>query len=163
MNLDLTAFAWFHTILSLIAIVAGFPAMAGLKRGGVTPMWTELFLATAVATNVTGFMFPLHQILPSHIIGGLSLVVLALALVALYQQKLAGSWRTVYAVNVVIAQYFLIFVLIAQAFNKVFALQRLAPTQSEPPFAIAQAILLAAFVYVGWQAVKGFKSAGAAA
>jgi hypothetical protein len=99
-----------------------------------------------VATSVTGFLFPFHQLLPSHIVGLLSLVVLSATLFARYRRHLAGTWRWIYAVSAVLSLYLNFFVLIAQAFAKVPALKAMAPTQSEPPFLMAQSAALVIFV-----------------
>jgi hypothetical protein len=127
--------------------------LAGKRLGG----WTGVFLATTVATSVTGFGFPFDHFLPSHGVGILSLVVLAIAMVALYSFHLAGAWRRIYAVCAVIALYLNVFVLVVQAFEKVPPLRALAPTQSEPPFAIAQLLVLALFVALGIAAAKKFR------
>lgn len=150
-------FTSLHTILSLIAIVVGIPVIADLIAGRVRGLPTALFLVTAILTSATGFGFPFHQILPSHVVGAIALVVLVLVLIARYGFRLAGAWRGVYAVGMVISHYLLIFVLIAQLFGKVPALHALAPTQSEPPFAIAQAIALLAFVILGALAARRFR------
>jgi hypothetical protein len=144
--LGLTALTWTHTAISLVAIVAGFIVFAGLLKNEMPPGWTLIYLATALATSVTGFAFPFHRFLPSHGVGIISLIVLAPAFLAYYAYNLAGPWRWIYAVTTTVALYFLVFVLIAQIFNKVPALAARAPTQSEPPFVIAQLLLLIVFV-----------------
>jgi hypothetical protein len=108
--------------------------------------WTSLFLVTTVLTSVTGFFFPFHRLLPSHILGILSLIALAIAVYARYSRGLAGGWRRTYAITAAIALYLDVFVLIAQAFQKVPVLKVLAPTQSEPPFLVTQLIVLVIFL-----------------
>ncbi|MBR0666190.1 hypothetical protein GXW71_17650 [Roseomonas hellenica] len=152
-------FTSLHTALSLIAIVVGIPVIADLVAGRVRALPTALFLVTAILTSVTGYGFPFHRLLPSHIVGAIALVVLALVLIARYGYRLAGAWRGVYAIGMVISHYLLIFVLIAQLFGKVPALNALAPTQSEPPFAIAQGIALLVFVVLGVLASRRFRPA----
>jgi hypothetical protein len=115
-----------------------------------------VFFVTTVATSMTGFLFPFHKLLPSHVIGIISLVTLALALWARYRRHLTGAWRWIYAVNVVISLYLNVFVLVAQLFEKVPALKALAPTQSEPPFLITQLVVMALFIVIGIFAVKRF-------
>jgi hypothetical protein len=153
----------FHTIMSLIAIVVGFVVLAGLIRNQLPALWTEVFLATAVITSATGFLFPFTGFLPSHGVGVLALLVLAVTLLAQYSFHFAGAWRWLYAAGIVTSLYFLVFVGIVQAFLKVPALNRLAPTQGEPPFAIAQGIALVAFIAVGVLAARAFRPAGAPA
>jgi hypothetical protein len=109
-------------------------------------------------TSVTGFGFPVEHFLPSHGVGILSLVALAIAILALYAFHLAGGWRRTYVICAVLALYLNCFVAVVQSFEKIEPLRALAPTQSEPPFAIAQLALLALFVYLGILAVKRFRS-----
>jgi hypothetical protein len=120
--------------------------------------WTALFLASAVATSVTGFFLPAEQFMPSHWIGLISLAVLALAIVARYGLRLAGAWRRIYAAGAVVALYFLVFVGVAQFFAKVPALHALAPTQAEPPFAIAEGVVLVLFVVLTIAAAIKFRA-----
>lgn len=155
---DPTSFVGFHTWLSIIAIIAGFPVASGLLRGHTSPRWTGVYLATAFATSATGFGFPVSGVLPSHIVGAISLLLLVVAGFALYGRGLAGIWRRSYAIAAMLALYLLVFVAVAQAFMKVPALRAMAPTQAEPPFAIAQGILLALFVVLTVLAARRFAS-----
>ncbi|KPH80718.1 hypothetical protein [Bosea vaviloviae] len=155
---DPTTFVGFHTWLSLVAIVAGFPVAAGLMNGHVRPGWTGVFLSTAFATSATGFGFPFNGVLPSHIIGAVALVLAVVAGFALYARLLIGRWRGIYAITAMLSFYLLLFVLVAQLFQKVPALRALAPTGSEPPFAIAEGLLLVAFVALTWLATRRFTS-----
>ncbi len=152
------SFVGFHTWLSLIAILAGFPVAAGLLRGHVSPRWTGVFLSTAFATSATGFGFPFSGVLPSHIIGGVALVLVVAAGFALYGRMLIGPWRGIYAITAMLSFYLLLFVLVAQSFQKVPALRALAPTGSEPPFSIAEGLLLVAFIGLTWLAARRFTS-----
>jgi uncharacterized membrane protein len=153
---DPTTFVGFHTWLSLVAIAAGFPVAAGLLAGHVRPGWTGVFLSTAFATSATGFGFPFNGVLPSHIIGAIALVIVTVAGYALYGRRLDGIWRRAYAITAMLSFYLLLFVLVAQLFLKVPALQALAPTGSEPPFAIAEGLLLVVFVALTWLAARRF-------
>ena len=156
MNLGMTTLGAVHSILSLVGIVSGFVVVFGMFDAKRLDGWTATFLVTTVATSVTGFTFPFGVWLPSHKIGILSLVVLAVAIVARYVRHLAGAWRWMYVVCSVVALYFNVFVLVVQLFRRVTVLQQLAPTQSEPPFAVAQIVLLLFFVWIGVRAVKRF-------
>jgi len=149
----------FHTLVSLIGIVAGVVAVLVLARGAYAERWNLIFLVTTILTSATGFLFPFVKLLPSHIVGIVSLVVLAMAVLARYAFKLNGGWRTTYAVTAAIALWFNVFVLVAQAFSKISFLKEIAPTQSEPPFAIAQAVMLIVCVALGVRAVRGKKRA----
>ena len=149
MILGMTTFTFVHVVLSLIGIFSGFVVVFGLLAGKRLDGWTALFLVSTVATSVTGFLFPFHRFLPSHGVGILSLLVLAIAILARYALHLAGAWRRIYAATAVISLYLNVFVLIAQAFQKVPGLKAVAPTQSEPPFLVTQAVALAAFVLFG--------------
>jgi hypothetical protein len=142
----LSAFTLFHVALSLIGIGTGFIVVYGLLTAKQWSAWTRWFLVTTVLTSVTGFLFPVHRFLPSHAVGILSLILLALAIFALYSKHLAGGWRRVYAINVVLALYLNFFVLIVQLFEKVPALKALAPTQTEMPFKVTQLVALTVFV-----------------
>jgi uncharacterized membrane protein len=155
---DPTSFTGFHTWLSLIAIAAGFPMMMGLLRGHTRPGWTGVYLSTAFATSATGFGFPFNGVLPSHIIGAISLALVATAAYALYARRLDGGWRKAYAITAMLAFYLLIFVLVAQLFSKVPLLHALAPTQSEPPFAIMEGLVLLVFIVLTWGAARRFSS-----
>ena len=129
---------------------------AGLLRSNVAAGWTAIFLATTVLTSVTGFLFPADKVLPSHIVGSISLVVLAAAIVALYAYRLARSGRWIYVASALFALYLNVFVLVAQAFLKVPFLKALAPTQSDPPFIVAQVVVMVVFILLGVKALKAF-------
>jgi hypothetical protein len=152
----MSTFTFIHVALSLIGIVTGFVVAAGMLRSDRLAGWTLAFLATTVATSVTGFGFHRDQLLPSHIVGIISLILLAIAIVALYVFALRRAWRWIYVVTAIASLYLNFFVLIVQAFLKVPALHALAPTQNEPPFAIAQGIALVVFVAIGAAAVRKF-------
>jgi hypothetical protein len=149
-----STFTSFHVVLSLIGIGAGLVVLFGLLGGRWHGGWNTLFLVTTVATSVTGFAFPTTRLLPSHVVGIISLVVLAVALLARYPMRLAGGWRRIYVVSAAIALYLNVFVAVTQAFMKLPALNALAPTQSEPPFAVAQLVVLALFIALTLVAVK---------
>jgi hypothetical protein len=152
----MATFTLVHVLLSLVGIATGFVVVFGLITAKRLDRWTALFFATTVATSLTGFLFPFHKFLPSHVIGIISLITLAIALVARYIRHLMGAWRWLYAVNVVISLYLNVFVLIAQLFQKIPALKAVAPTQSEPPFLITQLVVMALFIVLGIFAVKRF-------
>ena len=130
----MSAFTLFHVVLSLVGLGSGLVVAFGLLLDKRQPIWTATFLSTTVLTSITGFMFPVHHFTPSHGVGIVSLIALALAICALYVKRLAGGWRRVYAIDAVIALYLNFFVLIAQLFQKVPALKVLVRTQTEAPF-----------------------------
>jgi hypothetical protein len=148
-----------HVVISLIGIGAGLVVMSGLLAAKRLDGWTALFLASTAATSLTGFGFPFDHLLPSHVVGAISLVVLAVAVIGRYARGLAGAWRGIYVVAAAIALYLNVFVLIVQAFLKVPGLRAIAPTQSELPFVIAQLGTLALFVILTVFAVLRFRSA----
>jgi hypothetical protein len=154
----MNAFTVFHVVLSLVGIAAGFVVVFGLLAAKRLPGWTAVFLWTTVLTSATGFMFPVHHLLPSHIVGTISLIALALAIYALYLRKLAGGWRNVYVIDTVIAQYLNFFVLLVQLFQNVPALKALAPTQSEAPFKVTQLVTLVVFVVLATFAARRFRN-----
>jgi hypothetical protein len=160
-----TPFTSIHTILSLVAIVAGIGVMAMLLNNRKPNIGTVVFLITAIATSATGFFFPFTKFLPSHGVGVICLVLFVPALLAQYVYNFAGAWRWIYVICMAANVYFLLFVLITQLFLKVPALHALAPNapdNPEPPFAIAQGLLLAIFVWLTWRAVKNFRGGAAA-
>ncbi len=149
-----------HVGLSLLGISSGLVVLYGLLHSRRLEPWTRTFLATTAATSLTGFLFPFHGFDPADGVGILSLIVLALAIFARYRFRLMGGWRRTYVIAAVIALYLNIFVLVAQLFQKVQALKTLAPTQSEPPFQIAQLAVLVIFVVFGYRAATRFENAG---
>ena len=157
LGMSVGAFTTLHVIISLIAILAGlvvlFAMIANRRLNGVT----ALFLLTTVLTSVTGFFFHSKAIGPPHIVSVISLVVLAIALWALYGRKLVGVWRPVYVVTAVLALYLNCFVAVAQAFDKIPALHALAPKGTEPPFAVAQGVTLVLFIVLGYLAMRAYR------
>ena len=146
MLFGMTTFTLVHVVLSLIGILSGFVVVFGLITLKRLDGWIALFLASTVATSVTGFLFPFHGFLPSHGAGVISLVALAVAIFARYVRHLAGAWGWIYAISAVIALYLNVFIFIVQSFQKVPGLKVVAPTQSEPPFLVTQLVVLALFV-----------------
>jgi len=159
LGMSLSTFTTVHVIISLIAIVSGIIVMFGLLGSRRMPGLTAIFLVFTILTSATGFLFPFEKLLPSHMIGILSLVLLAIACIALYVTQLSGPWRSVYIVTAMTSLYLNVFVLIIQAFLKVPVLHALAPSvpPSEPPFAILQGIVLVFFVIVVIGAVRRFR------
>lgn len=155
----MTPFTLLHVALSLVGILAGAVVMLGMLQARRLPRWTALFLSTTLATTLTGFMFPFNGFTPALGVGVVSMIVLAITLWALYGRHLSGRWRTAYVVGAVVSQYLNVFVLVVQLFLKVPSLHLLAPTQKEPPFAIAQGGVLLLFVVVGIAAIKRFRAA----
>jgi hypothetical protein len=161
LGLSLPTFTFFHVILSLLGIGAGFMVIFGLIDGQLLRLMNAFFLLTTIATVVSGFLFPFNGITPGIVIGILSASALGLAMVALFGFRLAGPWRTTFVVSTALALYFNVFVLVVQLFEKVPALHALAPTKSGPPFKIAQAVVLAVFIGLTVLAVKNFRGAAA--
>lgn len=146
LGMSLAAFTVFHLALSIIAIGFGFIVAGGLLASNRLSCWTALFLVTTILTSATGFLFPFTTLLPSHVVGIISLVLLAVAVYAFYGKDLRGIWRPVYIVTAMLALWFNVFVLIVQSFQKVALLNTLAPAGSEPPFAITQGAVLVFFI-----------------
>jgi len=153
----LSAFTLFHVILSLVGIFSGFIVVLGLMNSRRFDGWTSIFLWSTILTSVTGYFFPFHKLLPSHILGALSLVTLSVAIYARYSRNLAGGWRRTYVIMAVLALYLNFFVLIVQLFAKVPVLRELAPTQSETPFKAAQLVALLVFLILGYLSAKNFR------
>jgi hypothetical protein len=162
-GLSIHTFTIVHVGITLVAIASGLVVLFGMLGAHRLPAWTALFLVTTIFTSVTGFMFPIHGFTPALGTGAVSMLVLAVALIALYAKHLVGSWRWIYVVAAVSALYFNVLVLIVQSFQKVPTLNTLAPTQSEPPFLVAQGVALMAFLFLGIAAVFRFRPAPAIA
>jgi hypothetical protein len=163
LGMSVPTFIAVHVIISLIGIFSGLIVLFGMFQSKKLEGLTALFLATTILTSVTGFMIPADHLLPSHIVGAISLVVLAIALLALYGKQLAAFWRGVYVATAVIALYLNVFVLVVQSFLKIPSLHEVAPTGSEPPFKITQLVVLAVFIGFGIIAVRSFRPAAQAA
>jgi hypothetical protein len=148
----LNALTLFHVALSLVGIGAGFAVVRGLLVSNPPYRGVTLFLATTGATNVTGFFFPIHGFTPAQAIGSLSLILVLIAALAVYRHNLAGGWQRTFAITTVIALYFNVFILVIQLFRKVPAFQAVAPTQSEPPFQVAQSLVFLGFAAIGIRA-----------
>lgn len=156
LGLSVANFTVLHVVISMIAIFSGFIVVGGMFSNAGLAGWTAFFLLMTILTNVTGFMFPIAGFTPALAVGTLSTLLLLVAVYAVYKERLRGSWRTVYVVTASIGLYLNVFVLIAQSFQKVSFLQPLAPHGNEPPFAIAQAVTLVAFLLLGWMALRKF-------
>jgi hypothetical protein len=157
LGMSLEVFTLVHVLISIVAIGAGFGVLYGLLNGPFNGPWTATFLFFTVLTNVTGLMFPFNGFLPSHAFAILSLILLAVAIFALYVKHLAGPWRTTYVVTAMLSLYLNVFVLLAQMFNKVPLIKALAPNGSEPPFGITQGLVLAVFIWLIYAAAKRFR------
>jgi hypothetical protein len=156
LGMSVATFTALHVAISLIAILSGLLVVFAMFASRPVRGLTALFLATTILTSVTGFMFPIHGFTPGLGTGVVSLLILAAAVAGLYVFHLTGAWRTIYIICAAAALYFNVLVLIVQAFQKVPSLQALAPTQSEPPFLIAQSVALVLFIILGFVAVKKF-------
>jgi hypothetical protein len=160
LGLSLETFTLVHVLISFVGIGAGFGVLFGLMHSVPSGGWTALFLASTVLTSVTGFMFPFAGFLPSHGFAAISVVLLAVALFALYGRRLDGSWRWIYVVTAMVALYLNVFVLFVQMFLRLPALAALAPGGSGPSFAITQGLVLLVFLALIIAAVRRFRPAG---
>ena len=157
LGMTLATFTLFHVVISLVGIASGLIVAYGLLGGKRFDTWTAIFLLFTVLTSVTGFFFPITHLTPGLVVGVISLVVLAFAIFARYALNLNGIWRLAYVISAMLALYLNVFVLVAQLFLKVPALKALAPTQSELPFKIAQAVALTIFIVLGALATIKFR------
>src|SRR3954447_22259114 len=164
LGLSLSTFVLVHVMISLVGIAAGFVVIFGMLGSSRMSGWTAIFLLFTILTSATGFLIPplvSDKLLPSHIIGALSLLLLLIACIALYAMKLSGSWRWIYAVTALLALYFNAFVLVIQSFLKIPALTALAPGNppAGPVFAVAQGVVLVFFVLMIIGAIRRFRPA----
>jgi len=159
LGMSLSAFTTLHVVISLIAIASGIIVMFGLLGSSRMPGLTAIFLLFTILTSATGFLFPFEQLLPSHVVGILSLVLLAIACLALYAMKLSGAWRWIYVLTALVSLYFNVFVLVIQSFLKVPGLTALAPGNppSGPVFAVVQGIVLVFFVVMIISAMRRYR------
>jgi hypothetical protein len=155
--MSISTFTLLHVIISLVGICTGFVVVVGMLKSKGLDAWIVVFLASTALTDLTGYCF--HPIIfdPAEIVGFISLSVLAVTAFALYAGHLAGAWRWIYVVGALLGLYLNTFVAVIQSFQKLAFLQQLAPTQKEPPFLIAQALVLAVFIVLGVSAVKRFR------
>src|SRR5258708_2320742 len=164
LGLSVQAFTQLHVIITLVAIVSGIVVVFGMLGSHRMPALTALFLVTTILSSVTGFLFPISGATPALIVGAISCVLLLLALIALYGAHLIGAWRWIYILTAVLALWFNVFVLIVQSFEKLAALNPLAPQvgppfaePTNPHFAVAQAAALIIFAVLGFLAIKKFR------
>jgi hypothetical protein len=158
LGMTLSTFTAFHVLLSLIGIGSGFLVLYGLLVAKRFDGATAIFLLTTVLTSATGFLFPFEHLLPSHVLGIISLLALAVAIIARYPMHMVRAWRSTYVISAVLALYLNFFVLVAQTFMKVPVVHILAPTQKEPPFFIVQLVVMVIFIVLGVFAVKKFRT-----
>jgi hypothetical protein len=156
LGLTIPTFTLVHVIISLIAIISGLVVLFGMFGSHRMPGWTALFLLTTALTTASGFLFPNTGITPAQIFGYISLVVIAVTLLALYVFGLGGAWRWIYVVGAVLALYLNVFVLVVQSFAKIPALHPLAPNGNESPFLIVQGAVLVIFCALGLGAAAKF-------
>ena len=159
LGMSTAAFTALHVIISLLAIASGLVVCWGLVMAQRMPACTLFFLVTTWLTSITGFMLPFVKVGPPHVVAAISVVVLLFATYALYGRKLAGGWRAVYVVTAVLALYLNAFVAVVQLFLKQPAFIALAPTQTEPPFAIAHALTFVFFAGIGFLGLWRFRVA----
>ncbi|HTB01332.1 MAG TPA: hypothetical protein VK804_12710 [Bradyrhizobium sp.] len=161
LGMSLSAFTTLHVVISLIAILAGLIVMFGMLGSNPMPGLTAIFLLFTILTSATGFLFPFNGVTPGDVVGALSLVLLAIACIALYVMKLSGGWRWIYVMTALISLYLNVFVLVIQSFLKIPALTALAPGNppTGPVFAVVQGIVLVFFVVMIIGAVRRFRPA----
>jgi hypothetical protein len=157
LGMPIATFTIVHVLISLVGILTGVIAVIGMCTNRSLPAWTAVFLVTTVLTSLTGFLFALKAIGPPHVVGAISLLLLVPCLLALYTFRLAGKWRLIYVITAVTALYLNVFVGVVQAFQKIDFLHALAPKGSEPPFAIAQGLVLLLFIVLAVVAARKFR------
>ena len=164
LGMSTATFVMVHVIISLIAIVSGLVVMFGMLGSKRQDGLTAIFLLFTILTSATGFVIPPYlteKLLPSHAFGILSLILLAIACIALYVMKLAGPWRWIYVVSALVSLYLNVFVLVTQSFLKIAPLTALAPGNppSGPVFGVAQGVVLVFFVVTIIGAWRRFRPA----
>ena len=158
LGLSVATFTFVHVVLSLVGIMTGFIVVALMLASAPLAGWNAFFLATTLLTSVTGFFFlPIVGFTPAQVVGAISVVVLLVALFAMYGRHLAGPWRGIYAGTAVFALYLNCFVAVVQSFNKFPYLHMFAPTGAEPPFAVTQGLVLVVLLILGVAAVRRYR------
>ena len=157
LGMPLATFTFLHVLISLVGIASGLIVLERFFRNRTLGVSNVVFLTTTILTSVTGFLFPFKAFGPPHVVGVISLVVLAIALFALYAGNLVGPWRWIYVCTAILALYLNVFVAVVQSFDKIGRLRALAPTGSEPPFAITQGVVLVLFIVLGIIALMRFR------
>jgi hypothetical protein len=158
LGMPLATFTFLHVLISLVGIASGLIVLERFFRNRTLGVSNTVFLITTILTSVTGFLFPFKTFgSPAHIVGTISLLILAIALFALYAGNLVGPWRWIYVSTAMVALYLNVFVAVAQSFAKIGRLHALAPTGSEPPFVIIQVIVLVLFIVLGIVALMRFR------
>ena len=157
LGMSLGTFTLIHVLISLAAIASGIVVIYGFLTNQRFNRLTTFFLVTTGLTSLTGFLFPFTSATPAIKLGIISLGVLAIAVVTRYLLHL--TWRKTFVIAACMALYFNVFVLVVQSFEKVPSLRALAPTQKEPPFAVAQIVVLLLFVVLTGFAAKRFRPA----
>lgn len=158
LGMSVETFTFVHVVISLVGIMTGFIVVALMLQSAPIAGWNAFFLVSTILTSVTGYFFPITKgLTPAHVVGAISLVILAVALFALYGKKLAGRWRATYVATAVAALWLNVFVAVVQSFNKFAYLNKFAPTGAEPPFAVTQGIVLILFIIVGVAAVRRYR------
>jgi hypothetical protein len=157
MIMDITTLTLVHTVISIVAIAAGLVVVGGLIAGVRIDGWTGIFLVTTALTSITGFFFPFTQLLSSHWVGIISLLILPFVIVARYWKHLRGAWRGIYVVGTVLVLYLNFFILLVQLFRRIPALIVAAPKQTESPFVLTQLLVLALFAWLGFAAFRRFR------
>jgi hypothetical protein len=96
MSPDLANFTPFHAAIGLVGTGSGAVVIVDMpKRRERRSGSTAAFLVITILTSVTGFLFPFHYLLPSRVLGVVSLIVVGIAVYALCFRRFAG-WRRVY-------------------------------------------------------------------
>jgi hypothetical protein len=151
---SLATFTFLHVALSLIGIAAGAVWLLGAVKGVFLNRWNTIFLTTTIFTSASGYLFPFKGFTPTMVMGAVSLVCLAMAVLVLSVFDRKGGWRVVYLTSATIALYLNCFVLVIQAFLKIGPLHALAPTGTEPAFVVVQGAVLVGFAALGVVAVR---------
>src|SRR5215470_7805360 len=99
LGMSVETFTFVHVVISLVGIMTGFIVVALMLQSAPIAGWNAFFLITTILTSVTGYFFPIKGLTPAHVVGAISLVLLAVALFAIYGKKLAGRWRATYVVT----------------------------------------------------------------
>ncbi len=142
----LDVFTVVHVVISLVAIVTGFIAMAQMLQDHTSNTVTGTFLSMTLLTSLSGFGFPAAQITPAHVFGVMSMALLATAFIALYVRRAMGVWKMTYILTAVLSQYLNVVVLIVQSFQKLSPLRVIAPPDAPLSIVLVQTTVAIGFI-----------------
>jgi hypothetical protein len=157
LGINRSAFVAVHAFIGIVAIFMGFVVLFGLLNGKLSRPWNAVFLLTTLLTSASGLLFSSTKVTPGIVLGIVSLIILGIAIIALYGFHLQGLWRTSYVLSSMVPFYFNLAILFAIGFVRIPTLRQLASATDGTAFKIAEALLLVLATSVIAIAVRKFR------